>query len=113
MSGNSKCRWCREQAGCRVVSVRVEESGVTEDDTRFKNCEACQQGLRRYVGQLRKSLEALQDDGPREWYLVETANDESESPRRVYVNDVDNGRPTGQSMMFSLGRAKDGVIDCS
>lgn len=106
MGNDAKCKWCREQAGCHVVSVCVRGPDGSEHGAGFITCEACQQDFSRYVGQVGKSLPAINDDDPREWFLIEVAEDKCESDRRVYVNDVDNGRVTGpvNDVRFGMGR---------
>ena len=106
MANDAKCKWCMEQAGCHVVSVRVKDPSGSERGVGFSTCEACQQDFSRYVGQLRKSLPAINDDDSREWFLIEPAEDKCESDRRVYVNDIDNDRATGpvDDVRFGMGR---------
>lgn len=106
MVNNAKCRWCREQAGCHVVSARIKEPNGPEHGVGFIICEACQRDFRRYVGQIRKSLPTINDDDPREWLLIESANDRCETDRRVYVDEVADGRAVGpvDDARFGMGR---------
>ena len=73
----------------------MEEPNGHEHGVGFIICETCQRGFRRYVGQIRKSLPAINDDDPREWLLIEPASDRCKTDRRVYVDEVADGRAVG------------------